>query len=151
MSYGLLSHRLRRLYIMNRFGAENGFQPVFLHGTLESSMSSGPQYFRISLISGQLIPYGAVLAKGLRISRFFFRISEAHPYGSVSKGFAAFSSSPSVASCRSNPSEASGSMPTKTNWSCGQRRALACSCSKRRCLNVNDTMVIFVGYVFVTS
>jgi hypothetical protein len=92
-----------------------------------------------------ILTYGGVLWNGLRPFLFSCKISEWHPYGSCSNGAAAFFDSPSVDRFKSNPVDEGGFTPTYTKRSAGHRKAGACRVSKRRCLNENETTVIFFG------
>lgn len=98
-----------------------------------------------------ILTYGGVLWNGFRPFLFSCKTSEWHPYGSFSKGAAAFLSSPSVDRVRSKPVDEGGLTPTYSKRSAGHRKAGACKVSKRRCLKEKDTTVIFWGYSPVTS
>eukprot|EP00980_Cylindrotheca_fusiformis_P030917 scaffold25626_cov137-Cylindrotheca_fusiformis.AAC.8 len=95
------------------------------HGTSTGGIRSGPHQANNSFISGQDIGYGAVREKGFRPSLFCLSTVWLQPYGSVSKGLAAFSNSPFLDSSKSKPVEAGGSTPMNTNLSLGHLNALA--------------------------
>eukprot|EP00525_Craspedostauros_australis_P000896 CAMPEP_0198118754 /NCGR_PEP_ID=MMETSP1442-20131203/22959_1 /TAXON_ID= /ORGANISM="Craspedostauros australis, Strain CCMP3328" /LENGTH=76 /DNA_ID=CAMNT_0043777069 /DNA_START=144 /DNA_END=374 /DNA_ORIENTATION=+ len=76
-------------------------------------MISGPHQFSSSIISGHVMEYGGVRENGFLPFRFSLRMGELQPYGSLSKGCAAFWASPSDDALRSNPVSADGSTPMK--------------------------------------